>query len=269
MPELELPPDVTEPYTDDSDDDVVLVPARFNERLIAYLLDAAPFMVGYILCSLYAHRGLAPLWVGLYLVYHFAGNLAGATPGKRLMGLRVVRRDGEPLGPFRSVVRAFGHLVSTPLANAGFLLALAHPESRALHDLLAGSLVVEPERKHPAEATLLFAAAALTLGVLYGGMLYGHLGLPTNSDRQAIANAQEGLTILAKIEEVYKQDHSYYTDSLADLAVASGDSNQFRDAMLQLFDPHEFKIVATRDRYRISGVALDRRRTRVVLEGPR
>lgn len=278
MPELQPPLDAPDEAGDPSDvADVVLVPARFNERLIAYLLDAAPFMVGYILTALYAlpllggARAARPLglaWLALYLAYHSVGNMMGATVGKRLMGLRVVRRDGEPLGPGRSILRAFGHLASSPLADAGFLLALFHPESRAFHDLLAGSLVVEPERKHPAEATLLFAAAALTLGMLYAAMLYIHLGLPTPHDREAIAKAREGLGILAQIEEVYKQDHSYYTDSLAELAKASGDPEQFRDAMLELFDPHEFKILSTRDRYRISGVALDRRRTRVILEGP-
>jgi len=277
MPELQPPPDAAEPVEAFDDENVVLVPARFNERLIAYLLDGAPFMAGYILMSLYAlpmlggaraARPLAAGWMAAYVVYHFLGNMAGATPGKRIMGLRVVGRDGERLGAPRSLVRAVGHLLSTPLANAGFLLALVHPESRAFHDLLAGSLVVEPEGKHPAEATLLFAAAALTLGVLCAAILYLHLGLPTTSDREAIAKAREGLGILAQIEEVYRQDHSYYTDSLPELAQASGDPNQFRDAMLQLFDPHEFKIMASRDRYHISGVALDRRRTRVALEGP-
>ena len=252
-----------------TEDEVLLVPARFNERLIAYLIDAAPLSAGYLLTLRYAATPRAGLaWLAVYVVYQFLGNLAGATVGKRLMGLRVVRRDGQSLGVIASAARAVGHLLSTPLFNFGFLLALLHPENRALHDLLSGSLVVEPQRKHPAEATLLFVAAAMTLSALYGLILYLNLFRPTPIDLAAVARAREGLGILAQIEEAYKQGHGTYTDGLSELAQASGDAGQFKQAMRELFDPHRFEIQAGNQGYRISARARDRRQTKVTIEGP-
>ena len=262
---------------DSSESTITLVPARFNERFIAYFLDVAPLVAGYCLTMVYGleqlggptkARAVAWAWIALYLFYQCLGNLSGGTIGKRLMGLRVIRRDGRGLGFFRSLVRALGHLLSTPLFNFGFVLALAHPESRALHDLLAGSVVVEPRRKQPAEAAILFLAAALTLSGLYGTMLYLNLYRPTSQDLAAVEKAREGLLILAQIEEAFKQGHGAYTDTLADLSAASGDPIQFQQAMSELFDPNRFKLRAGNRGYRIEAVARDRRRTRVALEGP-
>ncbi|MDT5261586.1 MAG: hypothetical protein QOC61_590, partial [Acidobacteriota bacterium] len=62
---------------------------------------------------------------------------------KWFAGLRIERKDGVPLSFGRSLVR---HLVGYPLTlltlGAGFLLAALHPQGRALHDLLAGTIVV-------------------------------------------------------------------------------------------------------------------------------
>lgn len=73
-----------------------------------------------------------------------AHTLAGATLGKRLAGIRVVGRDGRSPGPARSAIRSGGVLLSVALAGAGLLPALLTPSRRALHDLLAGTRVVEP-----------------------------------------------------------------------------------------------------------------------------
>jgi uncharacterized RDD family membrane protein YckC len=65
------------------------------------------------------------------------------TLGKWVAGLRIERRDGEPLSFARALLR---HLVGYPLTlltfGVGFLLAAFHPQGRALHDLLAGTVVV-------------------------------------------------------------------------------------------------------------------------------
>ena len=152
--------------------DLELCPAKISDRFVAYLLDVLPFLVGFALHFFIAafklrtappdrqmlvHMGA--LWVGLLSLYQFVGNLVGGTVGKKLMGLKVVRRDGTPLGFLRSLARAAGYLASTPLFNLGFLVALLHPESRALHDLFSGALVVEARVKNPAETLVLFLAA--------------------------------------------------------------------------------------------------------------
>jgi len=87
------------------------------------------------------------------LVYAtLGGALGGATPGKRLLGLRVVARDGRPPSWGRSLARALLALASAAFLGLGFLLALFTRSGRALHDLLAGTWVVAtPGGRHVPE----------------------------------------------------------------------------------------------------------------------
>lgn len=77
------------------------------------------------------------------LNYVLVAGLSGRTLGKWVAGLRIERRDGVPLSFGRALLR---HLVGYPLTlltfGAGFLFAAFNAEGRALHDLLAGTVVV-------------------------------------------------------------------------------------------------------------------------------
>ncbi|HEX5753984.1 MAG TPA: RDD family protein [Archangium sp.] len=72
----------------------------------------------------------------------------GQTPGKRLMGIRVVRVDGSPVGVLESAVRNLVRVVdSLPFVYAvGVLSVLLTRQHRRLGDLLAGTLLVREER---------------------------------------------------------------------------------------------------------------------------
>jgi uncharacterized RDD family membrane protein YckC len=74
--------------------------------------------------------------------------LGGQTPGKRLVGIRVVRVDGSPVGVLESAVRNLVRVVdSFPLIYAvGCLSVLLTRQHRRLGDLLAGTLLVREER---------------------------------------------------------------------------------------------------------------------------
>jgi uncharacterized RDD family membrane protein YckC len=70
-------------------------------------------------------------------------GLTGRTIGKWVTGLRIERRDGERVGFLRALVRhTIGYLVSLLTLGLGFLLAAFNREGRALHDMLAGTVVV-------------------------------------------------------------------------------------------------------------------------------
>jgi hypothetical protein len=103
---------------------------------------------------------------------------------------------------------------------------------------------------------------------MYAAMIWTNLNRITEQDILAVDKAKEGLQVMAQVEEAYKSTHSVYTKSLPDLAEASGDAAQFRSAMAEIFDPNQFTVEAGNRGYRISGVALDRRRTRVSIGGP-
>jgi hypothetical protein len=80
----------------------------------------------------------------LYPVVFEAGR-HGATPGKRLVGLRVVQASGSPLTVGQAVVRNFLRFIdSMPLFTYGFGVAacLATRRFQRLGDLAAGTVVV-------------------------------------------------------------------------------------------------------------------------------
>ena len=71
----------------------------------------------------------------------------GQTPGKRALGLRVLRLDGAPVGLPESLVRNALRVVELPLGYAPAVLAVALSARRQrLGDLVAGTLVVQERR---------------------------------------------------------------------------------------------------------------------------
>ena len=70
-----------------------------------------------------------------------------ATPGKRLLGLRVVRADGGRLGAWRVVGRYFAEQLSGLTFLAGYVMAAFDDEKRALHDFMCDTRVVKGERE--------------------------------------------------------------------------------------------------------------------------
>jgi hypothetical protein len=72
----------------------------------------------------------------------------GQTVGKRVLGIRVVRMDGSPVGLFESAVRNLCRAVDflPMLYAAGCISMLLTRQHRRLGDLLAGTLLVREER---------------------------------------------------------------------------------------------------------------------------
>jgi uncharacterized RDD family membrane protein YckC len=66
----------------------------------------------------------------------------GQTPGKLIFRLKVIRITGENLGFGRALLRWYGQVLSFLLLGLGFLLAAISRRKQALHDKLAGTIVV-------------------------------------------------------------------------------------------------------------------------------
>jgi uncharacterized RDD family membrane protein YckC len=67
----------------------------------------------------------------------------GQTPGKRLMGLRVVRDTGEAISFGTAFLRWVGYLISFMPLCMGFLWAGADRRKQAWHDKIAGTVVID------------------------------------------------------------------------------------------------------------------------------
>lgn len=103
--------------------------------------------------------GLSLGWAGLYFTF-FLGWWKGRTPGKRLLGIRVVRLDGKPLGYWASFERYGGYAASLFTGLEGFGRLIWDPNRQALEDKLAGTVVVRDTAEARRKVDDLHAAAA-------------------------------------------------------------------------------------------------------------
>jgi uncharacterized RDD family membrane protein YckC len=65
-----------------------------------------------------------------------------ATVGKMALGIRVTDLDGRRITFGRATGRHFGKILSGLILGIGFLMAAFTERKQALHDMLAGTLVV-------------------------------------------------------------------------------------------------------------------------------
>ncbi len=84
--------------------------------------------------------GLEVGWAALYFTL-FPAFWRGRTPGKRLMGLRVVRLDGKPIGLWVAFNRFGGYAASVFTGLLGFFEMFWDPNRQALHDRIAATVV--------------------------------------------------------------------------------------------------------------------------------
>jgi uncharacterized RDD family membrane protein YckC len=84
----------------------------------------------------------AALAVSINLVYNVGlWMLAGQTPGQSLMGVRVVRVNGERITFWPAVRRWLGYFVSSILF-LGYLWVLVDDRRQGFHDKIAGTVVI-------------------------------------------------------------------------------------------------------------------------------
>jgi uncharacterized RDD family membrane protein YckC len=94
-----------------------------------------PFMLQIINLVVYAAVA-APY----YVIGHYRW---GTTLGKLPLKIYVVNAgDAKPITLKQSWIRFIGYLVSYLPLGTGYLMAAFHPEKRALHDLMAGTISV-------------------------------------------------------------------------------------------------------------------------------
>ena len=121
-----------------SDAPVALLQAWMADATLQVAITALALAMTSLLAT--ASAGFAV--VALVWFTAFEGARWQATPGKRLLRLRVVDDDGLPPGFVRSGLRNGAGLLSWLSFNLGHLLAARGPRHQALHDRIAGTRVV-------------------------------------------------------------------------------------------------------------------------------
>jgi uncharacterized RDD family membrane protein YckC len=76
------------------------------------------------------------------IYYLFFWTLTGQTPGKMLLGLRVVSLDGSNVTFWQALRRFVGYFLSALAVYAGYWWVLVDNRRQGWHDKLAGTIVV-------------------------------------------------------------------------------------------------------------------------------
>lgn len=99
-------------------------------------------------------NGFVAMVLGLGLVvlvvntlYYTLLTARGATVGKKVFGMKVVREDGGPIGFWRSLLRhTIGYWISGLFFGLGFIWIGFDPHKQGWHDKIAGTYVVRANR---------------------------------------------------------------------------------------------------------------------------
>jgi len=151
--------------------DLALRPAGLVPRALAFTIDllirGAILAIVYLVLGLFGQMGTGLATIALFLVTWWYMVLfevlnQGRSPGKQLLGLRVVHDDGTPIGWPASITRNLLRFVDLlPFAyTLGIISCLSNRAFKRLGDIAAGTLVVY--REQPIERPDLPEAEALT-----------------------------------------------------------------------------------------------------------
>jgi uncharacterized RDD family membrane protein YckC len=102
----------------------------------------AELKLGYTILIALAAIGSFVLFFGYFIAFELLWN--GQSPGKRLLGLRVIRDGGFPVDAGASVIRNLTRVIEAGLGFyvvSGFVTLLS-PENKRLGDYAAGTIVV-------------------------------------------------------------------------------------------------------------------------------
>jgi uncharacterized RDD family membrane protein YckC len=91
-----------------------------------------------------------------FIYFIFFWVIAGFTPGKALLGLRVVRSDGRPVNLGRAVLRLIGYSIAALPLFLGFIWILFDNRRQGWHDKIARTYVIYMwgQNTHPLAARL-------------------------------------------------------------------------------------------------------------------
>lgn len=254
-----------------------VVYAAVTERFVALLIDYGIVFLPYQLIVWLGMKIFRPeveLWhylvlVGLvnavFILYEAIFSCADRMSlGKALVGIAVVKKDLSGSISFpRALMRAIGYYISGALFMCGFLMAFFDDRHRALHDILGGSVVVQVRAKSGAERLLMrFLGSVLLLAFAWTAYTQ-FFGGGALLDQYYIRHARLHLQKIAVLQEAHKLKYGYFTNDLLRLSLLSGDPVQFQRDTQKILEPKGFKIGVTKDTYKLSAVAKDKKHTRV------
>lgn len=211
---------------------------RFAAAIIDYvILVALSALVGWVAGNFYGATAGAPdektaeaigsvVGVIVWWIYYASleSSARQATPGKRALGIKVVDQQGGRISFGRATGRHFAKFVSGLILMIGYLMAGFTAKKQALHDMMAGCLVVNRDasteqvgQAAPAARMPVWAIVLIVLGVsVFPLAIVAAIAIPAYSDytlraRVAIA-VSAGEAAAQKVSGVYLRNKAWPRD---------------------------------------------------------
>ena len=250
--------------------------AGFNERFLAYLIDTLPFVfLNYYTLTLAIKNGFITysssietkwkiIWSIIFIIYETIFTSGGRrTIGKKILGLKVISKDGNNLSLSKAFIRAIGYFISSFTFNIGYLLALTNSKRISLHDFLASSLVVKTKEKSAFVDGLILTLSWGLMAFFIANWANRTILKPTPLEQKQINEARRTLAKLAKLEEIHYRKYGFYTNDLKKLAELTGNINAVRYELAKTLEKGSLEIASNGKSFIISAKAKNWRKTRI------
>jgi uncharacterized RDD family membrane protein YckC/Tfp pilus assembly major pilin PilA len=156
--------------------------------------------------ALYWIPSIVVAWLYYALLHSSQGQ---ATWGKRALGIKVTSLTGGPIGFARSTARYFATFLSSLALFIGFLMAGFTRRRQALHDIVAGTLVVSRASTPEDVATgalgrpkvsPLLAVAGVTVAIVPALGVVAGIAVPAYEDYRVREQLAEGLRLAQPVK---------------------------------------------------------------------
>ncbi len=161
------------------------------------------------------------IYYGFYLLaapIYYAGqesSAAQATLGKRIIGIKVVDRDGGQLSFMHALGRWFAASLSYLTMYIGFLMAAFTEKKQALHDLIAGTYVVDrwaytdrPELQKSGATGCLVIGLVLLLPLIAVIGILAAIAIPAYQDYTQRVHVSQVIADVAPVKIAIEEFHA-------------------------------------------------------------
>jgi uncharacterized RDD family membrane protein YckC len=156
--------------------------AGFWQRAFAGVIDAviltlvlwAAVILSFIIAKGPASPIVAPVIALLSILYYVVleSGSRQATFGKMLMGIKVTNLEGVKISIARSFGRSLSKVLLSPIAAIDFIVCTFSSKKQALHDMIAGTLVLRSRESNAVRTILVFILSIILLGGVCGYVGY-------------------------------------------------------------------------------------------------
>ena len=118
--------------------------AEWGTRAGGYLVDFGISFVAQFVVALFSQSLAQVVGFGIFLYFGYLTGTTGQTPGRKLVGIRVLREaDGQVLGPGAGIGRGFLHILDALPLLLGFFWPIWDKKKQTFADKIIKSVVVK------------------------------------------------------------------------------------------------------------------------------